>query len=108
MGKKKGGRGGRSGRSNARDDTSRDDILTKSEMHNARFEAYYKAQNIIPEDEWDAWMNALREPLPTTFRVAGSRQVARELNHIIQTNYVPTMGNTVFEGEPVSAPVQIP
>jgi multisite-specific tRNA:(cytosine-C5)-methyltransferase len=45
-------------------------------MHNARFEAYYKAQQIIPEDngeEWDLFMDALKRGLPTTFRVAGSR-----------------------------------
>ena len=44
-------------------------------MNNARFESYYKTQAIIPEDQWDAFLDALREPLPTTFRVAGSRQL---------------------------------
>lgn len=44
-------------------------------MNNARFELYYKTQAIIPEDQWDAFLDALREPLPTTFRVAGSRQL---------------------------------
>jgi multisite-specific tRNA:(cytosine-C5)-methyltransferase len=43
-------------------------------MQNERFEAYYKAQNILPDEEWDEFMDQLREPLPTTFRVAGSRQ----------------------------------
>jgi multisite-specific tRNA:(cytosine-C5)-methyltransferase len=43
-------------------------------MENERFHAYYKAQNIVPEDEWESFMNALRQHLPTTFRVAGSRQ----------------------------------
>jgi hypothetical protein len=43
-------------------------------MENERFNAYYKAQNIVPEDEWESFMNALRQHLPTTFRVAGSRQ----------------------------------
>jgi hypothetical protein len=44
-------------------------------MKNERFEAYYKAQNLLPENEWDKFMDQLREPLPTTFRVAGSRQL---------------------------------
>lgn len=43
-------------------------------MQNERFFAYYKAQQIVPEDEWDAFVGALRGHLPTTFRVAGSRQ----------------------------------
>jgi hypothetical protein len=43
-------------------------------MHNARFEAYYKAQNIITDDaEWAIFVDALKRGLPTTFRVAGNR-----------------------------------
>lgn len=48
--------------------------IEKDEMHNARFEAYYRAQNILDsEEEWDQCMDAMRRALPTTFRVAGSR-----------------------------------
>jgi multisite-specific tRNA:(cytosine-C5)-methyltransferase len=50
------------------------DLLAESDMNNERFAAYYKAQNIIAENEWDSFLHALRQPLPTTFRVAGSRQ----------------------------------
>ena len=49
-------------------------MIEPIDMHNDRFENYYKTQNILPEDEWDRFMNSLRAPLPTTFRVAGSRQ----------------------------------
>lgn len=44
-------------------------------MNNASFELYYKTQAIVPEDQWDTFLDALREPLPTTFRIAGSRQL---------------------------------
>jgi multisite-specific tRNA:(cytosine-C5)-methyltransferase len=57
-----------------RDDTYRTDLLDKIHMENERFTAYYQAQGIIPEDEWDMFLDALKQPLPTTFRVAGSRQ----------------------------------
>ena len=50
-------------------------------MNNARFELYYKSQEIVPDDEWDAFLDALREPLPTTFRVAGSRQLRSSSLH---------------------------
>lgn len=49
-------------------------MLERADMHNERFTTYYQAQKIIPEDEWDAFMDSLRQPLPTTFRIAGSRQ----------------------------------
>jgi len=33
------------------------------------FEAYYKAQEIVPPEEWDSFMKVLQEPLPACFRV---------------------------------------
>ncbi|KAF7795210.1 hypothetical protein EIP86_006360 [Pleurotus ostreatoroseus] len=77
-------------------------------MHNERFEKYYRTQHIIPEDEWDKFMSSLRSPLPTTFRVAGSRQTARLLNDTIKNTHVPHLAGVEFEGEMVSPPTQIP
>ena len=53
---------------------ARTDVIERENMRNERLEKYYKAQNILPEDEWDAFLETMRNPLPTTFRVAGSRQ----------------------------------
>ena len=50
-------------------------------MENERFFAYYKAQKIVPKEEWDGFVEALRQHLPTTFRVAGSRQYAPDASH---------------------------
>lgn len=94
-------------------------------MNNAHFESYYKTQAIVPEDQWDAFLDALREPLPTTFRVAGSRQlrslilysvfycsrgyrVARALNDVVRDTYIPNLTDLVFEGEAIPPPSQIP
>lgn len=49
-------------------------MIEREHMHNERLERYYKAQNILPDSEWEPFLEALRSPLPTTFRVAGSRQ----------------------------------
>ncbi|TCD60371.1 hypothetical protein EIP91_010262 [Steccherinum ochraceum] len=101
------GRGGNSAQSR-NDDAWRSDVVEKSDMHNERLEKYYKAQNILPETEWEPFMQALREPLPTTFRVAGSRQTAQLLNETIKDTHVPHLAGVVFEGEAVSPPKQIP
>jgi hypothetical protein len=45
-------------------------------MENMRFSAYYQAQGIVPDEEWETLLNSLRTPLPTSFRIAGSRQYA--------------------------------
>jgi multisite-specific tRNA:(cytosine-C5)-methyltransferase len=59
-------------------------VIEKINMENDRFSAYYKAQKIVPEEEWDTFIDALRQHLPTTFRVAGSRQY---VSHIIIVNH---------------------
>ncbi|EIW77165.1 S-adenosyl-L-methionine-dependent methyltransferase [Coniophora puteana RWD-64-598 SS2] len=89
-------------------DDDRPDVLEKADMWNERFSKYYKAQNIIPEEEWDKFMDRLREPLPTTFRVAGSREIAHSLNSTIETNYVSQLTGATFEGETVPPPAKIP
>ncbi|KAJ3551352.1 hypothetical protein NM688_g4752 [Phlebia brevispora] len=77
-------------------------------MNNERFEKYYKGQKILPDDEWETFLGSLKQPLPTTFRVAGSRQTAHLLNDTIKNTHVPHLAGVVFEGETVTPPSQIP
>ncbi|KAI0325731.1 S-adenosyl-L-methionine-dependent methyltransferase [Cubamyces sp. BRFM 1775] len=109
MAKKK-GKGPKGQKSGSRDDPAwaRTDVIEREHMKNGRLEEYYKAQNILPDDEWDAFLETMKNPLPTTFRVAGSRQAARLLNDTIKDVHVPHLGGVVFEGEAVSPPQQIP
>lgn len=108
-------------------------------MQNPKFEAYYKAQKIIQnadddgagKGEWDQFIERLREPLPTTFRIAGTRlcvhlyismmlrliewvrcflatcRTAQVLKDAIENTYVPQLGSVVFEGQPVASPVSL-
>lgn len=95
------------------------------DMANERFFSYYKAQNIVPEEDWDAFLEAIRNHLPTTFRVAGSRQyviaasgssltlnmrnrTANTLNSTIRDVHVPALSNVEFEGQRIPPPVQLP
>ncbi|GJE86312.1 RsmB/NOP family class I SAM-dependent RNA methyltransferase [Phanerochaete sordida] len=113
-GKGKGRRGGKGGKSRdaapgGTDDSWRTtEVIEKADMHNERFEAYYKAQNVLSEGEWDAFLESMKEPLPTTFRVTGSRQVAQLLNDMIKDTHAPQLAGVVFEGEAVAPPKQIP
>ena len=73
-------------------------------MENEKFEKYYKAQQILPEEEWDAFMQALRRPLPSTFRIAGNRQMKGVLSEAIKNTFVPELEAGSFEGEPLPVP----
>uniref|UniRef100_A0A8C4Q6H6 tRNA (cytosine(34)-C(5))-methyltransferase n=1 Tax=Eptatretus burgeri TaxID=7764 RepID=A0A8C4Q6H6_EPTBU len=46
---------------------------------NRDFERYYREQGIVPTEEWNDMMEALRQPLPVTFRITGYRSHAEEL-----------------------------
>jgi multisite-specific tRNA:(cytosine-C5)-methyltransferase len=56
------------------DDDKRDDILQKSDMKNEKFDEYYKNQLVMGHDEWCTLLDVCREPLPSTFRISGSRE----------------------------------
>ncbi|KAF8804768.1 S-adenosyl-L-methionine-dependent methyltransferase [Phlegmacium glaucopus] len=103
MGKRRG-----RGKSSRNTEDDRTDVIEKINMENSRFFAYYKAQKIVPDEEWDTFVDALRQHLPTTFRVAGSRQTANILNATIQNVHVPTLSHVIFEGQMIPPPVQIP
>jgi multisite-specific tRNA:(cytosine-C5)-methyltransferase len=102
-------------------------VIEKINMENDRFSAYYKAQKIVPEEEWDSFIDSMRQHLPTTFRVAGSRQyvshifhpsqspftaalirTANLLNTTIKNVHVPALSNAIFEDQLIPPPVQIP
>lgn len=41
---------------------------------NKLFEHYYQELKIVPEGEWDQFMESLREPLPATLRITGYKR----------------------------------
>ncbi|GAA5868521.1 hypothetical protein JCM3774_005412 [Rhodotorula dairenensis] len=73
-------------------------------MTNETFNNYYKAQGIIPEAEWDDFIKAFRQPLPTTFRLTSSRPTAQALNQHIKDVYVPFLTGLEYEGTNLSPP----
>uniref|UniRef100_A0A8C9TKI4 tRNA (cytosine(34)-C(5))-methyltransferase n=1 Tax=Scleropages formosus TaxID=113540 RepID=A0A8C9TKI4_SCLFO len=46
---------------------------------NKLFEQYYREQKIVPEGEFEHFMETLREPLPATFRITGYKRYPDEL-----------------------------
>ncbi|KAG6876664.1 hypothetical protein C0993_001409 [Termitomyces sp. T159_Od127] len=89
-------------------DESRSEAIDKADMDNERFRAYYQAQNLVPDEEWELFYDSLKQHLPTTFRVAGSRQVANTLNQTIKDLHVPALSDVTFEDQRIPPPVQIP
>lgn len=58
-------------------------------------------------EEWPAFMSSLKQELPLTFRVTGSRAHAETINDIIKDAFVPNMQNVEFEGKKYDPPAQL-
>ncbi|KDE06502.1 hypothetical protein MVLG_03154 [Microbotryum lychnidis-dioicae p1A1 Lamole] len=119
MGKRRGGRSGGGGNggnrtgSNAPSSTNRGSnqrttAWTSTEpIASEIFLKYYKAQNLVPEEEWDEFLHALQQPLPTTFRLTSCRAVAPRLNQQIEETFVPFLTGIEHEGVPLEAPKKL-
>ncbi|KAL4234994.1 tRNA (cytosine(34)-C(5))-methyltransferase [Mactra antiquata] len=120
--KKGGGRGGRGGHGKFRQKRSKEeweamkrenpDLAKQADYklapkQNAEFETYYQGIGIVPEEEWDTFMTSLRKPLPTTFRITGSRNQAQELLKIIKGQYFSKFMSR-GDGHPTLEPKSLP
>lgn len=64
------GKGGRFKKRGPRDDRdSKAPYIAWEYKENESFNTYYRAQKIVPEEEFATFVSKLIEPLPTTFRV---------------------------------------
>lgn len=44
-------------------------------------------QEIVPEGEWDQFVEMLKKPLPITFRINGSGRYANELRETLESDF---------------------
>lgn len=75
---------------------------TEVVRENEKWEAYYKAMNIIPEDEWDTFKKHCQENLPLTFRITGNRAHAKEVNDIFIDRHVKHLEGVEVDGQSIS------
>ncbi|KAH9000795.1 S-adenosyl-L-methionine-dependent methyltransferase [Lactarius hatsudake] len=106
--RRKNPRNEKGGDATAADDEKREDHLQKSDMQNSKFEAYYRKQLPLDDEEWSRFMDTFREPLPSTFRIAGGRETAAVLTSVMEKTYIPHLSDVEFEGQLVPPPVPIP
>ncbi|XP_063975582.1 tRNA (cytosine(34)-C(5))-methyltransferase [Diachasmimorpha longicaudata] len=72
---------------------------------NKDFETFYKAQKIVPDDQWLEFLSKMKENLPVAFRItAGSRAETKALSKIIQGDFFSEILNTKLEGTPDDEP----
>lgn len=76
----------------------RETSWTEAVRENEKWETYYKALNVVPEEEWDTFKKHCQENLPLTFRITGSRAHAKEIKDNFVSNHVDKLKDAEFEG----------
>ncbi|XP_043267526.1 tRNA (cytosine(34)-C(5))-methyltransferase [Venturia canescens] len=66
---------------------------------NKDFENYYKTQNIVPEEQWEKFINTMRENLPVAFRITGSKAETKALLDIIKGDFFEEILNTKLDND---------
>nr|XP_057902392.1 RNA cytosine C(5)-methyltransferase NSUN2 [Doryrhamphus excisus] len=73
------------------------DIVKENQL----FEHYYKEQGLVPEGEFEQFMDAMREPLPVTIRITGYKSHAKEILHCLKDKYFKELE---IDGQKIEAP----
>ncbi|XP_033856384.1 RNA cytosine-C(5)-methyltransferase NSUN2-like [Acipenser ruthenus] len=76
------------------------DIIKENKL----FEQYYQELKIVPEGEWEQFMEALREPLPATIRITGYKSHAKEILHCLKEKYFKELQDLEVDGQKIEAP----
>lgn len=66
---------------------------------NKDFENYYKTQKIVPEEQWDSFINTMRKNLPVAFRITGSKVEAKALMETIKGDFFKEILNMHMEDD---------
>lgn len=69
-----------------------------------RSEAYYYDQGILPAEEWPSFIDALRQPLPTTFRFTAGKATTRQHLEQMRDRWSVELKDIEWEGEKVPPP----
>ncbi|KAM9838835.1 RNA cytosine C(5)-methyltransferase NSUN2 [Aulostomus maculatus] len=91
---------GRDHRDNAGWGAGYADIVKENKL----FEHYYKEQGLVPEGEFDQFMDSMREPLPATIRITGYKSHAKEILHCLKEKYFKDIQELEIDGQKIEAP----
>ncbi|XP_061616511.1 RNA cytosine C(5)-methyltransferase NSUN2 [Phyllopteryx taeniolatus] len=91
---------GRDHRDNAGWGAGYADIVKENKL----FEHYYKEQGLVPEGEFEQFMDAMREPLPATIRITGYKSHAKEILHCLKEKYFKDIQELEIDGQKIEAP----
>ncbi|KAA0710639.1 tRNA (cytosine(34)-C(5))-methyltransferase [Triplophysa tibetana] len=94
----------RPGGKRSRDDAGWGAGYSEIVKENKLFEHYYRELKIVPEGEFEKFMDAMREPLPATIRITGYKSHAKEILHTLKEKYFKEVQDLEVDGQKIEAP----
>ncbi|XP_034560351.1 RNA cytosine C(5)-methyltransferase NSUN2 [Notolabrus celidotus] len=91
---------GRDDRDNAAWGAGYADIVKENKL----FEHYYQELGLVPDGEFEQFMDAMREPLPATIRITGYKSHAKEILHFLKDKYFREIQEVEIDGQKIEAP----
>ncbi|EMR09383.1 hypothetical protein PNEG_02330 [Pneumocystis murina B123] len=73
-------------------------------MKNEKMENYYRQQGIVEDDDWEMFMESIKQSLPTTFRITGSKKNAQCIKKHLEDEYFPLFKGLKYEGKEIEPP----
>ncbi|XP_014494471.1 tRNA (cytosine(34)-C(5))-methyltransferase [Vigna radiata var. radiata] len=75
---------------------------------NLAFDHYYKDQGIVSSQEWDAFVQLLRTPLPAAFRINSTSRFCADIRSQLENDFVHSLQAEVEEGDDTEAILPLP
>ncbi|KAJ8769636.1 hypothetical protein K2173_005239 [Erythroxylum novogranatense] len=70
---------------------------------NPAFDEYYKEQGIVAIEEWDSFVQFLRTPLPSAFRINSSSQFSEDIKLQLENDFMKSLQAEDADGSEVEA-----
>ncbi|XP_068474343.1 uncharacterized protein [Phaseolus vulgaris] len=75
---------------------------------NLAFDHYYKEQRIVSSQEWDAFEQLLRTPLPAAFRINSTSLFCADIRSQLENDFAHSLQAEVVEGDDTAAILPLP
>lgn len=72
--------------------------MSEDDKNNAAFEAYYKAQNLMDESEFEEFLATCKKTLPSTFRITGHGSKVALIKEQLMTEHIPNLEKLAASG----------
>ncbi|OIW15035.1 hypothetical protein TanjilG_13962 [Lupinus angustifolius] len=85
-----------------------DPYSSRFNIQNLAFDNYYKEQRIVTSQQWDSFLNLLRTPLPSSFRINSNTQFSQDIRSQLENDFVHSLRFQSVEEDDVDPVIPLP